>query len=100
MRSTIDHLKCVALAADIPQRLQNPSSFRKKAEELSTILPPELQHRPNIIHFSSPQLQLNTSREWQIAGTVPGINSRADDTNLKRRCSLNTVASYQNDYTI
>ena len=49
LRSTDDHPRCVALAADTPQFLQNHSSFRWKAEELSTPLPPKLQqtkHHP------------------------------------------------------
>ena len=36
LHSMNDHPKRIALAANIPQRLQNPSSFRRKAEELST----------------------------------------------------------------
>ena len=44
LRSTNDHPKRVALAADIPERLQNHCSFCRKANNLSTILPPELQH--------------------------------------------------------
>ena len=39
LHSTNDHSKRVALADDIPQRLQNRSSFRRKAEEISTLLP-------------------------------------------------------------
>ena len=35
-----------------------------------------------------------------IATTVPGITDRADDIDLKRQCSLTTIASYQADYTI
>ena len=73
LRSTDDHQKCIALAANTPQRLQNRSSFRRKAEELSTFLPPELQHRQNIIHFPSPPWQHSTTHEGQIATTVPGI---------------------------
>ena len=53
LRSTDDHPKRLALAADIPQRLLNCSSFHWKAE-LSTLLPSELQHKQNIIHFPSP----------------------------------------------
>ena len=71
--STDDHPKRVALAANIPQRLQNRSSFRRKAEELSTFLPAKLQHRQNIIHFPSPPWQHSTTPEGQIATTVPGI---------------------------
>ena len=40
LRSTVDHPKRIALDANILQRLQNRSSFRQKAEELSTLLSP------------------------------------------------------------
>ena len=63
LHSTNDHSKRVALADDIPQRLQNRSSFRRKAEEISTLLPPALQHRQNIIHFPSPPRQHRTPYE-------------------------------------
>ena len=72
----------------------------RKANELSTLLPPELQHRQSINHFPSPPLQLITSHEGRISTTVPGITGRADDTDLKRQCSLTTITSYQADYTI
>ena len=51
LRSTDNHPKCIALNANVPQHLQNRSSFCQKAEELSTHLPPDLPHRQNIIHF-------------------------------------------------
>ena len=51
LRSTNDHPKRITLAVNIPQCLQSRSSFRLKAEELSTLMPSELQHRQNIIHF-------------------------------------------------
>ena len=60
-RSADDHPKRIALDVNIPQRLQSCSSFRGKAEELSTLLPPDLQHRQNIIHFPSPPWQQNSS---------------------------------------
>ena len=63
LHSTANHLKCVALATNIPQCLQSCCSFRRKANELSSLLPPELQHRQNINHFPSPPWQLNTSCE-------------------------------------
>ena len=47
--STNDHPKRVALAADIPLRLQNCSRLRQKAKEISTPLSPKLHHRQNII---------------------------------------------------
>ena len=55
--STDDHPKRIALDVDIPQCLRSCSSFRRKAEELLSLLPPDLQHRQNIIHFSSPPWQ-------------------------------------------
>ena len=54
LRSTNSHPKCIALDVNILQRLQSHPSFRRKAEELSTLLPPDLQHRQNITHFPSP----------------------------------------------
>ena len=100
LRSTDDHPKRITLDVNIPIHLQNCSSFCGKAEELSTILPLSLQHRQNIIHFPSPPWQQSSSHEGRIATTVPGITGRADDTNLKRQCRLNTIASYQADYVI
>ena len=72
----------------------------EKAEELSTLLLPELQRRQNIIHFPSSPWQHSRTQERQIAPTVPGITVRADGFNLKRQCSLTTIASYQADYVI
>ena len=60
-RSTDDHPKRIALDVNIPQRLQSRSSFRRKAEELSSLLPPDLQHRQNIIYFPSPPWQQSSS---------------------------------------
>ena len=60
--STDNHDKHVALAADIPQHLQNRSRFHRKDKELSILLPPKLWHRQNIIHFPSPPWQLSTPR--------------------------------------
>ena len=100
LRSTHDHPKRIALDLNIPQRLQNRSSFRRKAEELSTLLPPDFQHRQSIIYFPSPPWQQSSSHEGRIATSVPGITGRADDTKLRRQCSLTTIASYQADYVI
>ena len=100
LRGTDDHPKRVALATDIPQRLQNRCSFRRKVNELFTFLTPELQYPQNINRFPSPPWQLNTSCEGRISTTVPGITGRADDMDQKRQCSLPAIASYQADYTI
>ena len=100
LRSTDDHPKRIALDVNVPQRLQNRSSFRRKAEELSTLLPPNLQHRQSIVHFLSPPWQQSSSHEGRIATSVPGITGRADDSNLRRQCSLTTIASYQADNVI
>ena len=99
-RSTDDHPKRIALNVNIPQRLQSRSSFRRKAEELSSLLPPDLQHRQNIIHFPSPPWQQSSSHTGRISTSVPGITSRADDNNIKRQCSLSTIVSYQADYVV
>ena len=101
LRSTADHPKRIALDVNISQRLQSRSSFRQKAEELSTLLPPDLQQRQNITHFPSPPWQQSPSNEGRIATChVPGITGRANYNNLKRQCSLSTIASYQADYAI
>ena len=89
-RSTDNHPKHIALDANILQCLQNLPSFRHKAEELSTLLPPNLQHRQNIIHFPSLAWQHSSSQEGRISIIVPGITGQANDTNLKRQCSLTT----------
>ena len=100
LRSTDDHPKRIALDVNIPQRLLSHSSFRRKAEELSTLLLTDLHHRQNITHFPSPPWQQSPSHDGRIATSVPGITGRADDNNLKRQCSLSTIASYQADYVI
>ena len=100
LRSTDDHPKRIALDVNIPQRLLSHSSFRRKAEELSTLLLTDLHHRQNIIHFPSPPWQQSPSHDERISTSVPGITGRADDNNLKRQCSLSTIASYQADYVI
>ena len=100
LRSTGNHPKFRALAANIPQRLQNRSSFCRKAEELPTLLPPKPQQRQNIIHFLSPPWQHSSPHEGRIATTVPGITIRVDDTNQNRWCSLTTIPSYQAYYVI
>ena len=97
LRTTDDHPKRIAHDVNIPQRLQNRSSFHQKAEESSTILLPGVQHRQNIIYFPSPPC---SSHKVQIATSVPRITGRADDSNLRRQCSLTTIASYQADYII
>ena len=99
-RSTDNHQKRIALNVNIPQRLQSCSSFLRKAEELSSLLPPDLQHRQNIIHFPSPPWQQSSSHTGRISASVPGITSRADDNNIKRQCSLSTIISYQADYVV
>ena len=93
LRSTDDHPKRIALDVNIPQRLQSRSSFRRKAEERSTLLPPDLQHRQNIIHFPSSLWQQSSSHVGRISTSVPGITGRADDNSIKRQYSLSTIAS-------
>ena len=80
--------------------LRSRSCFRRKAEELSTLLPPDLQHRQNIIHFPSPPWQQSSSHTGRISTFVPGITSRADDNNIKQQCSLSNIVSYQADYVV
>ena len=100
LHSINDHPKCVALPPDIPQCLQHYCSFCRKANELSTLLPPKCQYWESTNHFPSPPWQVITSRKGRISTTVPCITGRADDTNLNCWCGLTTIASYQADYTI
>ena len=99
LRSTDNNPKRIALDVNIPQCLQNRSSFHGKAEELSTLLPYD-QHRQKIIPFPSPPWQQCSSHKGRIATTVPGITGQVDDTNLRRQYSLTTITSYQADYVI
>ena len=100
LHRTDNHPRCIALNLNIPQHLQNCSSFGQKAEELSTLLPPDLQHRQKIIHFPSLPWQQSASHEGQISTSVLGITDWADGSNLIRQCSVTTIALYQADYVI
>ena len=88
------------LAADIPKCLQNCCSFYRKVNNLSTLLPTELDNRQTINHFSSVLWQLSIPRKEQFSGSVPGIAGRAYGLDIKHRCSLTLIASYQTNYTI
>ena len=98
--STDDHPKLITLDVNIRQRLQSRLSFRQKPEELSTLLPPNLQHRQNIIHFPSPPWQQNSSQTRRISTSVPGTTSRVDGNSIKQQCSVSTITSYQADYVV
>ena len=100
LHSTEYRPKRIALDVNILQLLQSRSSFRQKAEELSTSLPPDLQDRQIITYFPSRPWQQSPSHDGQIATSVFGIAGRTDDNNLKRQCSFSTIASYQADYVI
>ena len=100
LRSTDDRPKRIALDVNILQCLQICSSFHQKPEELSTLLPPDLQRRENITHFPSPPWQQSSSHVRRISTSVPGITGRADDNGIKHQFSLSTIASYQADYLI
>ena len=78
-----NHPKRIALDVNVSQRLQNHASFHRKAEEFSSLLPPDLQHRQNIVHFPSPPWQQSSSHEGRITTSVPGITGQADDSNLR-----------------
>ena len=83
LRSTDYHPKSVALAADITQHLQNCCSFRRKVNDLFTLLPAELEHCQTINHFPSPPWHLSTPPKEQISTSIPGIAGWADDIYLK-----------------
>ena len=100
LRSTDDHPKHIARDVNIPQCLQSRSSFRQKAEELLTLLPPDLQHRENITYFLSPPWQQSSFHVGRVSIYVSGITGRADGNSIKRQFSLTTIASYQADYVI
>lgn len=51
-------------------------------------------------HFPSLPWQLSIPHKEQISPSVPGIAGWVDDIDLKRRCSVTFIASYQVYYTI
>ena len=51
-------------------------------------------------HFPSPSWQLSIPHKEQIFPSVPGIAGWVDDTDLKRRCSVTLIASYEVYYAI
>ena len=53
LHGTDSHPKRIALDVNIVQRFQNHSSFHQKAEELSTLLPPDIQHRHHSFSIST-----------------------------------------------
>ena len=63
-------------------------------------MPPDLQHRQNITHFSSPPWRQSSSIDGRFSNSVPGITGQADGNNLKQQCSLSAISSYQADYVI
>ena len=100
MCSTDNHPKRVALAVDIPKRLQSRCSFRRKAKDLRTLLPPELEHHQTINHFPSPPWQLSIPCKEQISTLVSVITGWNGDIYLKRQFSITLIASYQANYII
>ena len=96
LRSSDDHPKRLALTANASQRLPNHCSFCCKANDFSTLLPAEFEHRQLTNHFSSPSWQFSTPRAEHISTFFPAIAGRADDTEY----SLTHNASYQADYII
>ena len=100
VKSSDDYPKRLPLTANNGQLLPNLFSFRLKANDLSTLLPAELEHHQLINHFSSPPWQFSTSCKEHISAFVPRIDGRADNTASKRQNSLTHIALYQADFTI
>ena len=94
LRSTDDHTKRVALAADVPQRLENRCSFCRKVNDLSTLLPAEHEHCQTISHCPIPPWQLSTPCKEQISTSVPGIAGQTDGNDLKCRCIITFIVLY------
>ena len=74
--------------------------MHRKVNDLSTLLPAELENRQIINHFPSPSWQFSTTRKEYISTFVTGIPGRADDSTSKHQYSLTHIASYQAKYTI
>ena len=84
LHSTNNPPKYFALAADIPQCLQNCGNFLLKANDTSTLFLAQFQHHQTIKHFPSASWQLSTPCRKQISTSVPGITSQADNIDLNR----------------
>ena len=95
LRSTDDHPKRVALAADILNTFKIAAAFFVRPTAFLLFLPAGLEHCQSINHFPSPPWRLSIP-----PNIPPGIAGRAKDIDLKHRCSLTLIASYQADYTI
>ena len=78
LHTAADHPKQVALQNDIPQRIATRFSFRRKATELSTILPEELSHCQVAKLFSSHPWLPSLFCTNQVSSTIPGISGRDD----------------------
>ena len=92
--------KRLALQNNFLQRTATHSSFRRKATELSTILPEELSHRQVVNLFPSPPWLASSFCTNQVSSTIPGICGCDDPPTLNLEKSLEHILSYQVDYTI
>ena len=100
LRSTDDHPKRVALNSQVPQRLQSPSNWRRKAIELTVALPEALNHRQQTEHFTIPPWVVDDSDNYTIHQSIPGISSRADSIDLKSQMSITHIDNFGADYII
>ena len=82
------------LTVNIPQRLHNHCSFRRKTNDIST-LPAKLKHRQLIDHFSSTPWQFSTPHNKYIRTFGPKISGRADNTTSISQYSVRYITSYQ-----
>ena len=78
LRTTADHPKQVSLQNGIPQHIATRSSFRRKATEISTILPEELSHWQVVNLFPSPPWLALSFCTNQVSSTISGISGRDD----------------------
>ena len=76
---------------DIPQRIATRSSFRRKATEISTILPEELSHRQVVNLFPSPPWLASSFCTNQVPSTISGISGRDDPPAHKLAKSLEHI---------
>ena len=82
-----------------PKAFKIATAFYRKFNDLSTLVPAELERHQTIKHFSSPPWQLSAPFKEEISSSVPGIAGQVDDIDSKRWFSLTLIASYQVYYT-
>ena len=100
LRSRDDHPKRIALNAQVPQRLQSRSNWRRKAIELVVALPEALNQRQQTEHFTIPPWVVDDSNNYSIHGSIPGTSSRADRIDLKSQMNITHIDNFGADHII